>query len=124
MLFLAIKKLVKQYLASPILEGDNKGAKGSLIKVYTNVSIATDPLVSAIAIAIVKAIVKDVAKVIAKAIATSSTTANTSAKAKEEVKIEKDTPIKEQSYVLLKTGILLFIIAGTPLIIFVYLRQA
>ena len=52
-------------------------------------------MVNAVAMAIVKAVVKDIAKAIVKAIATSSVTANTGTKAKEEVEVEKDTPIEE-----------------------------
>ena len=66
-----------------------------LIKAYTDISVATDPLVSAIAIAIVKAIVKDIAKAIAKVITTFSATANTSIKAKGEVEVKEDIFIKE-----------------------------
>ena len=110
---------MEQRLAGPILKGDNKGAKGLLIKAYANVSIATNPLVGTVAVAIIKAVVKDVAKVIVKTIATSSITANTSAKAKGEVEVKKDIPIKKQSYVLLGVGILLFIIAGALLIMFI-----
>ena len=116
--FLVIEKLIEQCLASPILKGDNKGVKGLLIKVYTDISVVTDFLVSTIAMAIVKAIVKDIAKVITKAIAISGVTANTSAKAKGKVKVKEDTPIKKQFYMFLEVGILLFIITGTLLIIF------
>ena len=113
-----MEKLIKQRLASPIPKGDNKGAKGLLIKVYTDVSIVTNPLVSTVAVAIVKAIVKDIAKVITKAITTFSTTTNTGTKAKGEVEVKENTFIKEQFCILLKIRILLFVIASALLIMF------
>ena len=117
-LFLAVKKLIKQRLASPILKRNNKGVKGSPIKVYADISIATNPLVSIITITIIKAVVKNIVKAIVKAIATSGTTTNTSTKAKGKVKVKEDIPIKKQSYILLGIKILLFIIASALLIIF------
>ena len=117
-LFLAVEKLIKQRLAGSILKGDNKGAKGLLIEAYTNIGIATDPLVSTVAVVVVKAVVKDVAKAVVKTIATFGTITNTSAKAKEKVEVEKDAFIKKQFYVFLKVGILLFIMASALLIIF------
>ena len=112
-LFLAVKKLVKQYLASFILKGDNKGFKGLLIEAYTNIGIITNLLVSTVAIAIVKAIVKDITKAIVKAIAKAIV------KAKGEVEVEENASIEKQFCVLLEVGILLFIIASVLLIIFI-----
>ena len=118
-LFLAMEKLMEQCLAGPILEGDNKGVKGLPIKICTDVSVATNPLVSAVAVVIVKTVVKNIAKAIVKVIAIFSVTANTSTKVKGEVEVKKDTFIKKQFYILLGVGILLFIMAGTLLIIFI-----